>query len=180
MGVRGGGIYFSVYPCGITSHQSTYVSVCACLTSSLFKGVTHSGPGFRNPRRHAKERRCGRPVLLAKQVSRCLHTGFKPCSAWHCLVRGAYCNQVGTLLFCFDSFLRPYKRVQQPDKEFSRTRGKWLVGWHWLADHVIFQPTSSHPVTFLPGTPLSVGGKDDGGPWGIFPSFCEVNNDPVV
>lgn len=67
MGVRGGGIYFSVYPCGITSHQSTYVSACACLTSSLFKGVTHSGPGFRNPRRHAKERRCGRPVLLAKQ-----------------------------------------------------------------------------------------------------------------
>lgn len=128
--MRGGGIYFSVYPCGTTSHQSTYVSACACLTSSLFKGVTHSGPeGFRNPRRHAKERRCGRPVLLAKQVSRCLHTGFKPCSAWHCLVRGAYCNQVGTLLFCFGSLLRPYKRVQQPDKEFSRTRGKWFVGW---------------------------------------------------
>lgn len=179
MGVRGGGIYFSVYPCGTTSHQSTYVSVCACLTSSLFKGVTHSGPGFRNPRRHAKERRCGRPVLLAKQVSRCLHTGSKPCSAWHCLVPGAYCNQVGTLLFCFDSFLRPYKRVFSNQTKSSLGQGGngWLVGIGW---QTIFQPTSSHPVTFLPGTPLSVGGKDDGGPWGISPSFCEVNNDPVV
>lgn len=93
----------------------------------FLKGVTHSGPGFRNPRRHAME-------VCKTCFTGCAgeHTGSKPSSAWHCLVPGAYCNQAGTLLFCFDSLLRPYKRVQQPDKEFSRTRGemvRWFVGW---------------------------------------------------
>lgn len=109
-----------------------------------------------------------RPVLLARQASSCLHTGFKPSFPWHCLVRGAYCNQAGTLLFCFGSFLRPHKSVQQPDKEFSRARGKWLVGSKTV---LFFSPPLSIWSSCLPDWhPLSMGGENGGGPWGI-PKF---------
>lgn len=133
----------------------------------FLKGVTHSGPGFRNPRRHAME-------VCKTCFTGCAgeHTGSKPFSAWHCLVPGAYCNQAGTLLFCFDSLLRPYKRVQQPDKEFSRTRGemvRWFVGWlvgiGWQT-MLFFSPPLPirSPSSLAPLSPWEV--KDGGGPWG--------------
>lgn len=150
MGVWGGGIYFSVSPCGITSHQSTYVSVCACLTSSLFKGVTHSGPGFSNPQKSKEEGVWDLFYWLSRRAAACT-PGFKPCSAWHCRVRGVYCNQTGTQLFCFDSFLRPHKRVEQPDKEFSRTRGQWLVGrlYYFSANLFLLDRLPPwHPLSF--------------------------------
>lgn len=169
MGVWGGGIYFSVYPCGITSHQSTYVSVCACLTSSLFKGVTHSGPGFSNPQKSKEEGVWDLFYWLSRRAAACTPAsnrallGTAVCGVSIVIRLGP--NSFVLILFC--------DLTNALNNQTKSSLGRGDNGW--LEDYIIFQPTPSYWIVFLPGTLSPLGGKDGGHPWGVSPSFCEVN-----